>query len=419
MPSASTSRSRSRARRSLASHSSRMSSQVRPVTVSAADVQEPEASEVQHHLGNAAGEEHADRRVVVRTVRQRVDESGDGAVDTAPVVDRRPAETGRVRDRRNVDAAGSSIRRTRRGRASRSRSPPSVSTSASVRPSLPLVVDGLRGSAGDVEPDRLSRRRERGVRHGQPERLGDDLRRRGGAEELAAAAGRRARAAAELGGLLERDETVREARSERLHGAGVLAAARRQRHTAGDDGSGEVAERGDRHQSSPADPCRRCRRRSRPAGSAGCGRAGAARARRRCGTAASRTCPACPASARRTDPRRGRRTADRRGGRAPPPPRGRAGRPPSGRCGSRARSACRRRRAPRPASRGSGTGRVRPSTPPSPCPAFCDSPKTSPDGLLAEELRRERESALTGPAAGGLDVEEVALVHRPAPGRQL
>ena len=61
------------------------------------------------------------------------------------------------------------------------------------------------------------------MRHGQPERLRDDLSGGGGAEELAAAAGRRAGAAAEVGRLLERHEPVREARAERLDGAGVLA----------------------------------------------------------------------------------------------------------------------------------------------------------------------------------------------------
>ena len=44
------------------------------------------------------------------------------------------------------------------------------------------------------------------MRHGQPERLGDDLRGGSGAEELAAATRRGAGAAAEVGRLLERDE---------------------------------------------------------------------------------------------------------------------------------------------------------------------------------------------------------------------
>ncbi len=123
-----------------------------------------------------------------------------------------------------------------------------VSTSIERPAALPLVVHGLRRAARDVEPDRLPRRGERGVRDCQPERLRDHLRRRGRAEELAAAARRRAGGAAEVGCLLERDDAVRESRAERLDGAGILADARRQRHPSGDDGAGELAERRDRHQ---------------------------------------------------------------------------------------------------------------------------------------------------------------------------
>ena len=85
------------------------------------------------------------------------------------------------------------------------------------------------------------------MRDGQPERLGDDLRRRRRAEELAAAARRRTGTAAEVGGLLEGDKAVREARPERLDGARILTAPRRQRHAARDDGTRERAERRDRH----------------------------------------------------------------------------------------------------------------------------------------------------------------------------
>ena len=116
-----------------------------------------------------------------------------------------------------------------------------------MRPAVPLVVDGSGGAAGDVEPDRLPRRGERGVRHGQPECLGDHLRGGGGSEELAAATGRRTGAAAEIGGLVECDELVRETRPQRLHGARILAAPGRQRHPSGDDCPRKLAERGDRH----------------------------------------------------------------------------------------------------------------------------------------------------------------------------
>ena len=82
---------------------------------------------------------------------------------------------------------------------------------------------------------------------GQPERLGHDLRGRGGAEELAAAAGAGTCAAAEVGRLLERDEPVREAGAEGLHGSGVLAAAGRKRDSARDHRAGKLTEGGERH----------------------------------------------------------------------------------------------------------------------------------------------------------------------------
>ena len=58
------------------------------------------------------------------------------------------------------------------------------------------------------------------------ERFADDLRGRRGAEELAAAAGRRARAAAELGRLLERELAVDEPHANRLHPPGIVALER-------------------------------------------------------------------------------------------------------------------------------------------------------------------------------------------------
>ena len=181
--------------------------------------------------------------------------------------------------------------------------------------------------------------------------------------------GRRARAAAQVGRVLERDETVREPRAERLHGAGVLADARRQRHAAGDDRARRARGTTRAPSSSPAAPCRRCRPRSRRGGR------GRLRTSRRSTSAASlrygervehpRRALAAPVAGVR-DVRGEREGAEPVELRARP--RGRAVRPPSGPCGSRARSACRRRRAHRPASRGSGTGRARPSTPPSPSP---------------------------------------------------
>ncbi len=200
-----------------------------------------------------------------------------------------------------------------------------------------------------------------------PRPFGHHLRGGGCTEELAATAGRRAGATAEVGCLVERDELVRETCSERLDGARILAASRRQRHPAGDHCTGELAERSDRHhhrrqslvtrsdadhslaiRQAPHEPAQHERRvvavgqrvehpgRPLRAAVAGVGDVGGER-------------EAC------------------RVGRAPPRPRARAARPPSDPCGTRVRRACRRRRERRRASRGSGTGRDRPWTPPTPC----------------------------------------------------
>ena len=202
---------------------------------------------MQHHLGNPAREKHAHRHVVVRPVRKRVDESRGGAVDPAPVVDRRPAQSRRMGDCGNVEQE---VRGSSEGRMDDHCVLDRLvgQDSGERAPRVPLVVDGSGGTAGDVEPDRLPRRGERGVRNREPEGLGDDLRGGGGSEELTAATGGRTGAAAEIGGLVERDELVRETRSQRLHGARVLAAPGRQRDPSGDDCSRQVAERGDRHQ---------------------------------------------------------------------------------------------------------------------------------------------------------------------------
>ena len=79
---------------------------------------------------------------------------------------------------------------------------------------------------------------------------------------------------------------------------------------------------------------------------------------------------------------------------------------PVARCGSRGRPACRRRRAPRPASRGSGTGRAPIFAGSQPMPAFCESPKTSPDGRSRRNSGVSGSSARPGPSAVGLDRRE-------------
>jgi hypothetical protein len=106
---------------------------------------------------------------------------------------------------------------------------------------------GAGRAARGVEPHGLARRRKRGVRQREPQRLADDLRSGRGAQKLAASAGRRAGAAAHLGGVFERDLVLREARADGLHLARVLARLRQQRDAAGNQHGGLSARRRQRH----------------------------------------------------------------------------------------------------------------------------------------------------------------------------
>ena len=134
----------------------------------------------------------------------------------------------------------------------------SVRMSRVVRPRDHALARRAGRSARHVAPDRLPRRRERAVRHGEAQRLGDDLRRGRRAEELASAARRRARAASELRGLLERELAVREARADRLHVARVFAVRRRQRDAARARATRGRSRSRPAPSASPAGPCRRC-----------------------------------------------------------------------------------------------------------------------------------------------------------------
>ncbi len=209
-------------------------------------IDETEPAEMKHHFGDAAGKENSHGRVVVRPVRERVDEPGNGTIDAPPVVHGRPGQPGRVGDGGDVDQE---VRRSAEcgvdeHRVLERHRRENVGERAAV---APLRVNRLRSSAGDVEPDRLARRCERRVRDGETEGLRDHLRRRGGAEELTAATGRGTGAAAEVRGFVERDEPVREPRAERLHGTRVLPAPRRQGHAARDYCTGEATERREGH----------------------------------------------------------------------------------------------------------------------------------------------------------------------------
>ena len=107
--------------------------------------------------------------------------------------------------------------------------------------------DRPRRLARDLQPDRLAGRRQRRVRQGEAEALGDDLRRTGCAEELAAATRRCAGAAAEFAGFLQRQFAVGETGADGLHLAGVLALGRHQRGATGHEDGRQVALGGQRH----------------------------------------------------------------------------------------------------------------------------------------------------------------------------
>ncbi len=183
----------------------------------------------------------------MRAVRQHVDEPRHLLVDRAPVVDGRTSQSGRVRDRRDVQQQ---VRRAadRRVHDHRVAHGGVGENLARLRAGAHHGRRGARRSHRDVLPDRLTRRRERRVRHRQSERFGDHLRRRRRPEELTSAARRRARAASELGSLFERHRSVRVARADRLGGAGVDAVGRRQRDAAGHHDRGDVVAAGERHQ---------------------------------------------------------------------------------------------------------------------------------------------------------------------------
>ncbi len=209
-------------------------------------VEQPGTPQVQHHLRHTAGHEDLHRRVVTWAVGQCVDKARDLPVDLAPVSSGRPPETGRVRDCRHVQqqvrrAAEGGVRH--HGVAQRSRGEDVARLDATRLERFQRE----RRPVPHVEPDRLSRWRERRMAEGEPECFADNLRRGRGTEELTAAAWRSTSAAAEIGGGLERDLRVREARADRLDARGVLAVGGRQRDAARHEDRGQIARPGQRH----------------------------------------------------------------------------------------------------------------------------------------------------------------------------
>ena len=251
--------------------------------------------------------------MIARAVGQRIDEPRHLAVDARPVVGRRPAQSGRVRDRRQVQdqvrrAAERGVHHHARCAATRR-----VSTSRIVRPRALERHQRTRRSARHVEPDRVARTaRAREWPSDMPSASPTTCDGRRRPEELASAAGRRAGAAADIGRVLERDLAVREPRADGLHARRVFAFDRQQRHAAGHQHAGQIAASPPAPSSSPAAPCRTSRRRARRGASAAIGSVAGRSSPHRCGTAGCRTSPSCPACGRRTDRCMRRQTGPRR-----------------------------------------------------------------------------------------------------------
>ena len=107
--------------------------------------------------------------------------------------------------------------------------------------------DGARRAPGHIDPNRMSGRRQRGVRQRHAERFAHHLRSRRGAQELAAASGRGASAAEVLKRGLQRHLSAGIARADGLHGARILALFGQQCDAAGQQDAGQVAGSGQRH----------------------------------------------------------------------------------------------------------------------------------------------------------------------------
>ncbi len=185
-------------------------------------VHQAQLAQMEHDLGHAAGQEDPHRRVIARPVGQHIHQARHAPVDRDPIVDGWARQAGRVGDRRDVEQQ---VGGAAEGCVDRHRVVDRFAGQDVARgePAFVQTQDRACGGAPQLQPDRLARGRQRRVRQCQPQRLGNDLRGRGGAQELATAAGRGAGAATQLGRLLQADLAVGEARADRLDRAGVLA----------------------------------------------------------------------------------------------------------------------------------------------------------------------------------------------------
>ena len=85
------------------------------------------------------------------------------------------------------------------------------------------------------------------MRQAHPQCFADDLGSRRGSEELTAAAGSGTGATAHVGGILQTDFSVCEARADSLDFPGIFAGCRRQRHTARDEDARQFLHGGECH----------------------------------------------------------------------------------------------------------------------------------------------------------------------------
>ena len=208
------------------------------------ELEETGVAQVEHYLGHPAGEEHLHGGVVLRAIREDVDEARDGAVDARPVVDGGAREAGGVCDGGDVEReiSGAAEGRVRdEGVVNR------IGREEVTRGGAGLFEceEGEGGTPGEIAPDGGTRRRERAVREREAESLGDDLAGGGRAHELAAAAWRTAGLAAHLGGVFEGDFLAGETGRERLDFAGVLGVLGEERDAAGHENSWEIGRAGE------------------------------------------------------------------------------------------------------------------------------------------------------------------------------
>jgi hypothetical protein len=167
-----------------------------------AGFEKAECAKVEHDFGNAAREKCPDGGMKLRAVGQDIHESRCAPVDRDPIGYGGPRDPGGMSDgrdmkqqicgstERGVDCHGVPNRRRRQD-------------IPHLDPALFQGDHGARRTHGEIPPDGLAGRRQRGMRERDPERFRHDLGRGRRAEKLASAASRTAGAAAKGRGFLQ------------------------------------------------------------------------------------------------------------------------------------------------------------------------------------------------------------------------